>query len=478
MSSKERSTRYVVPGDKSITHRALFFGALSGRRTIIRNPSPAGDCRSTLGLLRRLGYHITEGPDFWEIDPSGRREHPARLTLDCGNSGTTARLAAGFLTGERGEFTLVGDESLSRRPMERVAAPLRRLGRNVSTSDGAFPVSVIADEGNDRTGERKEEERKNEEKGRDEERSREGWDERTNGAEENKRDEGGRGPNGDESEVIAVGSAQVHAALVLAAARSSEGVLLRRTKPMRDHTHRMCPLFGIRIERRGEEEFIRPFRSVQTGEPPVEIVVPGDFSSAAFLVAAALIVPDSDILIEQVGLNPTRIAFLEAVRVMGGNVEWNVDGKEREDREPTGTIRVRYTPVLEGVYLHDEAPASPSVSMMMDELPLLALLASQATGETVVRGAAELRVKESDRIAATAALLRSIGIIIEELEDGFVVFGPQIVKGGASVDHRGDHRLAMLAGVAGLIAREPVHVPEPEIAAVSWPGFWELKMFA
>lgn len=426
----------TVPGDKSITHRALFFGALHAGRTEIVNPSPALDPRSTLELIRSLGYHVVEHHGTWGLDGTRRSSHAGRLVLDCGNSGTTARLAAGFLTGEKGQFVLTGDESLSRRPMERIVRPLRRLGFDITSINGSLPVTVIAHQGKSIE-------------------------------EEEINDHGGEAGGG----VIDVASAQVHTALVLAAARSSEGILLRRTKPMRDHTLRIARLFGIAIEQRGDAEFVHPIDRVLLSdrEHTVTIDVPGDVSSAAFMVAAALIVPGSDLTIENVGLNPTRIAFLETVRAMGGRVEWNVTD---DSYEPHGTIHIRHSPDLHGIVVDDEG-AFP-VALMMDELPLLALLGALAQGETIVRGAGELRVKESDRIAATVSLLGAIGIVAEELPDGFRVAGGQSVAGGAEVNHHGDHRLAMLAGVAGTVAESSVTIRGPGVADVSWPGVWEV----
>lgn len=420
------SGRMSVPSDKSITHRALFFGALSGRTVVVRNPLPSLDCTATRNLLETLGYRIDEsGPDLI-IDPHHRYDLPASdapYGIDCGNSGTTARLASGFLTGEAGMFRLVGDASLSKRPMERVAEPLRRIGGNVTTTDGAFPVEIV----------------------------------------------GGGSVVGNPDDPIEVRSAQVHAALTLAGLRSERGVLLRRTRPMRDHTLRICAALGMTIESDGETDRVIPLREDSlhlTAPDSVQLVVPGDPSSAAFLVAAALLVPGSDITIEGLGLNPTRIAFFRLLKEMGADIDWRI---ERDDWEPLGSMRVRYTQDLSGMDLNDASDAA--VEEMMDELPLVGLIGSQADGTTTIRGAAELRVKESDRIAATASLLRSLGIQVEEYQDGFSVLGSQPMVGGVRIDHHGDHRLAMLAAVAGLIADRPVEIPNIEVAEVSWPGF-------
>lgn len=408
--------------DKSITHRALFFGALNHGRTIIRNPSPAADCRSTLELLRTLGYVIEEGDRCWEIDGAARAPHAVALILDCGNSGTTARLAAGFLSGENGAFTLIGDGSLMRRPMLRVAAPLESLGAMISTTDGTLPITILT--GRPLSG-------------------------------------------GDPDAPLNVASAQVHAALLLAMLRSERGGSLRRVRPMRDHTLRMARLFGADVASDSDAglpvDHVRP----ASIDRDLELTVPGDISSAAFMIAAAMLVPGSAIRLSDVGLNPTRTALLDALAAMGGRLRWEI---ERDEYEPIGRIDVEYSPDLRGIALGEDGPIS--VAEMIDELPLLALIAARAHGATTVRGAAELRVKESDRIAATARVLRSLGLAIDEHEDGFTVEGPQRVTGGVMIDHHGDHRLCMLAAVAGLIAERSVEIAAPEIAAVSYPEFW------
>lgn len=416
------STSLAVDPDKSITHRALFFGALNHGVTTIRRPSPAADPRSTLNLLRALGYEIDEDAALWRIHGSFRPEEHDRLLLDCGNSGTTARLAAGFLTGERGRFVLSGDESLARRPMDRVAAPLRRLGADVETSDGRMPVTIV----------------------------------------------GNGSVPGLAHEELAVTSAQVHGALVLAALRSEQGAIIRREKPMRDHTLRIARRFGVQVHEI-EEHGVRVDHIPPSWiDSSVAVSVPGDISSAAFLIAAALLVPGSRLRIQDVGLNPTRTAFLACLRDMEANVQWKV---LQDDFEPVGRIDAEYSPDMRGIEIGGEHP-DISVAEMMDELPLLALVASQAHGPTRITGAAELRVKESDRLAATRRVLASLGIAMTELEDGFEIGGPQKIAGGTTVDHHGDHRLCMMAAVAGLAAAGPVTIPGPDAALVSYPDFW------
>lgn len=418
-----RGTITVGP-DKSITHRALFFGALNHGATIIRNPSQGDDPIATLGVLRALGHGVSQAPGEWRIGGAHQPGEMGALSLDCANSGTTARLAAGLLTGEHGTFTLLGDASLVRRPMERVAAPLRMLGARIETSDGHMPVTV----------------------------------------------HGGGGIRGEHQHPIAVSSAQVHAALVLAGIRSERGAMIRREKPMRDHTLRMARRFGVTLQEFQEDgapvDYIHPANWI---ESDLAIDVPGDFSSAAFMLAAALIVPGSSVRIEKVGLNPTRIALLHALAAMNARLRWEAT---EGDYEPVGWIEAEYSPQMQGIALGGPDGEAIAVAEMIDELPLLALLASQAQGRTVVHDAWELRVKESDRIAATAALLGALGLKMMELEDGFVVSGPQPIAGGAEADHHGDHRLCMIAAVAALAAGAPVRIPHPEVAGVSYPEFW------
>ena len=426
--------RFRVPGDKSITHRALLFAAMRKGKTRIHSPSTAGDCLNTFGLIRAVGYDCREEGGGWVVDGGVRSSLPEEIEIDCGNSGTTARLGTGFLTGERGRFRLTGDASLRRRPMERVAGPLRRLGGLIETTDGYLPLTVIAE----------------------------------------KQLNGLCGKKGEGDEFIETTSAQVHGALVLAGLRSATGVRLRRTKEMRDHTLRMAAKFGWEIKTVGDVDTVSPLAKWKDGEgrreEEIEFHIPGDLSSAAFLVTAALTLPGSDILIEDVGLNPTRIGFLGCVRAMGGDVIWE-SLLSADEWEPRGTIGVRYSPGLRGIDISDESPITPS--SMIDELPLLAFLGSRSSGETTLRDAGELRLKESDRIAATVGMMRSLGVEIEELEDGFRISGPQEIRGGGVVEHRGDHRLAMLAGIAGLLAKAPIRIPEANVVDVSWPGFWD-----
>ena len=413
-----------VGGDKSITHRALFLAALNRGSTTIVGGSSGGDSLATLGLLRTIGCEIEIAGDTVRVAPTTRdASNRGRITVDCANSGTTARLAAGMLTGEFGEFELVGDLTLSRRPMDRVVHPLRRLGASLAANDGKLPLLVR-----------------------------------------------GSGAIAGSCDPIEAASAQVHASLILAALRSRRGAVLQRVSPMRDHTLRTLALFrGVPFEPSSGFDEIAPLDL----DRDVVVAVPGDPSSASFLVAAALLVDRSELIIEGVSLNPTRTAFFEALTAMGADIELDRVG---EEIEPRGRIRVRTAGELRAIELSTEEndQTLPSLTEMLDEVPLLALLASQAHGTTTLRGLRELRVKESDRIQGTVSVLASLGIVAKQLEEGISVTGPQAIRGGGIVRHHGDHRLALCAAVAALAASRAVMIPDAAVASVSFPEFWRL----
>ena len=418
---------FGVPGDKSISHRALFFATLRPD-ILIRNLAPGDDVIRTRRLIEAAGYRVEETDGGVRVVGAPERadalEHPVRI--DCGNSGTTARIGLGWLTGERGLWKVTGDESLRRRPMGRIIEPLERLGTIFRGGRSTLPVSVIADR---------------------------------------------RVIGGGE---VGVSSAQVHAGLLLAGLRSEEGVRLRRLGPMRDHTLRLVRKLSLPVESEGDLDIVHPVTDGPASRERIDpadltvLDIPGDISSASFLIAAALLQPDADITIRGVGLNPTRIAFLEAVQSMGGDISWESTG---EGWEPRGEVRVRGGAQLQGV---DFSADSIDVAGMADEVPLLALVAAHARGPSRIRDVGELRVKESDRISSTVAILNQLGLDVQERGDGFEISGGGRVRGGVDVDPAGDHRLAMLAGVAGTLATEPIRVFNPEIASVSWPGFWDL----
>ena len=405
-----------VPGDKSISHRALICAALASGRSRIRNILPSADVHSTAGVLRALGVAIPALGDDLRVDGPGLGALSAPGTaLDCGNSGTTARLMTGVLSGHAFESRLVGDASLSRRPMARVARPLEAMGARFAFDHGEHLPMVIT---------------------------------------------GGRLHSVDWTSATA--SAQVKSAILLAGLVARVPVSVTEPIRSRDHTERMLGALGVEIRSRGGEASLQPTSEL----PPFQIDVPADPSSAAFMAAVAAaggIAGGAPLSLTDVALNPTRLGFFRALREMGAEVNWEV---EREEcGEPVGTITVAPRELRAIRISGDDVPA------MIDELPLLACLATRADGETEIRGASELRVKESDRIAAVVANLRAVGADAEELPDGLRVRGPTLSLGG-SVRAHDDHRLAMAFGVLGAVSGRAIVIDDPQCVSVSYPGFW------
>ena len=405
-----------VPGDKSISHRALICAALASGRSRIRNILQSADVHSTAGVLRALGVAIPALGDDLRVDGPGLGALSAPGTaLDCGNSGTTARLMTGVLSGHAFESRLVGDASLSRRPMARVARPLEAMGARFTFDHGEHLPMVIT---------------------------------------------GGRLHSVDWTSTTA--SAQVKSAILLAGLVARVPVSVTEPIRSRDHTERMLGALGVEIRSRGGEASLQPTSEL----PPFQIDVPADPSSAAFMAAVAAaggIAGGAPLSLTDVALNPTRLGFFRALREMGAEVNWEV---EREEcGEPVGTITVAPRELRAIRISGDDVPA------MIDELPLLACLATRADGETEIRGASELRVKESDRIAAVVANLRAVGADAEELPDGLRVRGPTPSLGG-SVRAHDDHRLAMAFGVLGAVSGRAIVIDDPQCVSVSYPGFW------
>jgi 3-phosphoshikimate 1-carboxyvinyltransferase len=398
----------VVPGDKSISHRALMLGSIAAGASRIANLAPGADVRSTLTCLQALGADIRR--ENGTIIVEGGSLIPSASILDAGNSGTTMRLLSGILAGQRFESTLSGDDSLRRRPMKRVAAPLREMGARVSTDDGHAPIRI----------------------------------------------EGGQ-LHGITFQPR-VPSAQVKSCVLLAALFAKGDTRVNESVKTRDHTERMFRHAGIPIE-------VDDGAITVTGESrpsAMRIDVPGDFSSAAFLLAAGAI--GGDVTVHDVGVNPTRTAFLRVLERMGCDID--VTGESDRGGEPVADVTVRRGD-LRGVEIEEDEAAE-----MLDEMPLVALLGAVAKGETRVMGASELRVKESDRIAAVAQELLKLGARVRELPDGFVVEGTDAADlHGALCDSHGDHRIAMMLAVAGLIASGQTVIEGVECAQISYPGF-------
>ncbi len=406
-----------LPGDKSISHRALLVAAVADGDTTISGFGRSLDTEATVGALRALGVTIEE-PEADELVVRGAGLRGLRepgAPIDCGNSGTLLRLLTGLLAGHGGRFELTGDSSLRARPMERVAEPLRALGARVETTGGCAPVLV---EGGSLTGATLE---------------------------------------------PAVASAQVKSALLLAGLYARGSTTVVEPLTTRDHTELLLRAAGAAVVRRGARVTVRPVERLSLGA----VEVPGDLSGAAPFLAAASLLAGSELMLHGVGLNPTRTGFLDVLARMGARV--TVVHRRRVGAEPVGDLDVRPSELVAASVPPAEIP------LLVDELPLLALVAGMARGTTSVRGAGELRVKETDRLQAVVDALRPLGLHIEAREDGFRIRGvPTRPRGGSVVDARGDHRIVMLGAVAGLVSREGVQIEGDEAVAVSFPGFFDL----
>jgi 3-phosphoshikimate 1-carboxyvinyltransferase len=406
-----------VPGDKSISHRAALIGAVAEGETRIEGFGRAADTESTLAAVRALGVEVVDDDvDVVRVRGAGLRGlREPEGPIDAGNSGTLIRLLAGLLAGQDGTFTLTGDESLRARPMERVAEPLRQMGAGVETTDGRAPLTV------------------------------------TGGSLTSLRY---RPP---------MPSAQVKSAVLLAGLYAGGGeTTVEEARPTRDHTELLLAEAGVRVTRRGNRISVAPPPRLELGT----VQVPGDFSSAAPFVVAATLLAGSNLYIHDVGVNPTRTGLLDVLERMGAHIA--VFNRRRLGGEPVADLEVRSAPLTATEVAPGEVPR------MIDELPLFALAAASARGESVVRGAGELRHKETDRIETVKEALKALGVRVSSGHDVLGVRGvPSRPKGGG-VESHGDHRLAILGGVAGVVSREGVRVEGAEAAAVSFPGFFEL----
>ncbi|MCI0695637.1 3-phosphoshikimate 1-carboxyvinyltransferase [candidate division KSB1 bacterium] len=421
--------RLTVPGDKSISHRALMLGAIAEGETRIRGLAPGEDVRSTLSCLRQLGVSIQEQKGETVVQGCGVAglQKPAGL-LDAGNSGSTMRLLSGILATQPFTTTISGDASLCRRPMRRIIEPLTQMGATITAqANGCAPLTIC----------------------------------------------GGklRGIH----YTLPVASAQVKSCLLFAGLGAEGETVVEEPLPTRDHTERLLRKMGYDLQMANGKIRLMPDSSTSSAlvhsirgrlRPSIaSVFVPGDFSSAAFFLAAALLLPESELIIESVGLNPTRTAFLDFAKEMGAAIE--IANIKNESYEPVADLVVRHQP------LHGVNISGKRIPQLIDEIPILAILATQAEGETRIRDAKELRVKESDRIAALAYNLRAMGATVEELPDGLVITGPTRLH-GAEIDSYGDHRIAMAFAIAGLLADSPTTIRGAECADISFPGFFEI----
>jgi 3-phosphoshikimate 1-carboxyvinyltransferase len=400
------------PSDKSISHRAALIAAMGEGETRIDFYLDAADTRSTLGAVEALGARVEGTP------AGGLRVHGVGLrgarpaAIDAGNAGTLLRLLPGWLAGqERGRWTLDGDESIRRRPVDRIAVPLRRMGANLHAREDRLPPLEIE----------------------------------------------GTTLHAATYE-MPIASAQVKSCLLFAGLLAGGETRIVEPLPSRDHSERMLAAAGAPVERVGDAVVVRPIERLE----PEPISVPADISSAAFFIVAALLVEGSEVVLDEVNVNPTRTGLLTILARMGAEIER--EGESEEGGEPIARLRVRSAP------LRATEVGGAEIPLAIDELPLVALAACFAGGTTVIQDAEELRRKESDRIETVTAALRALGGKVEPTEDGMVIEGTGGLRGG-TIDSHGDHRIAMLGAVAGLASREGVEVQGMDAAAVSYPGF-------
>lgn len=403
-----------LPGDKSISHRAALFSALRPDSSTFTNFNFNQDCSATLACLEQMGIK-------WEKDKDTLRVHGREISrwkkpdaiLDAQNSGTTARLLSGILAHLDFKCELSGDESLKRRPMKRIIEPLIQMGARIETDSGNLPLRFLPV----------------------------------------KRLSAIR-------YVLPVASAQVKSCILLAGLFNHEQTEVIEFKPSRDHTERL-----LKLEMKQHSDGSRSYFSSLTKKiPDLSMEIPGDFSSAAFFMTAALILPGSKLEIESVSLNPSRTGFMDVLKEMGAILSIQ---KLQDEPEPSGNIQIQYSA------MKNISPAAAIIPNIIDEIPILTILATQASGRFELRNAKELRFKESDRIKLMVENLQNLGVDVQEFEDGFAFEGPCKLKGGM-IKTAGDHRIAMAFAIANLLTDNQIRIDNPDCVAVSFPSFWEL----
>jgi 3-phosphoshikimate 1-carboxyvinyltransferase len=408
----------AAPGVKGISQRAVLLGAVADGESEIRGFGRAADTETAIRVVRDLGTEVEdEGGETVRVRGAGLRGlREADGPLDCGNAGTVLRLVSGLLAGQEGRFVLTGDESLSRRPHERIAEPLREMGASVQTTNGGAPVVI----------------------------------------------EGGR--LRPIRYVLPVASAQVKSAVLLAGLYADGGATtVVEHVPSRDHSERLLRELGVGVTRRGADVSVQPVERLA----PFQVEIAGDFSAAAPFIVAATLLYGSELLVEGVNVNPLRTGLLDVLGRMGANIA--VFNRRTVSGEPVADLEVRPAELVATVVRRREVPR------LIDELPLFALAAGMARGESVVWGARELRAKETDRIETVTNALKALGVRIAARDDGFGVRGvPTRPKGGGVVRADGDHRIAMLGAIGGLVSREGARLEGAESVAVSFPGFFDL----
>ncbi len=403
----------TIPSDKSISHRAVMFASLAKGTSVIENFSRGADCMSTLEVCKNLGIKAEFKDEKTLIITSSDEFIVPTSDLYCGNSGTTMRLMSGILAGQKFNSVLTGDESLSKRPMKRVIEPLTLMGAEILSNEGKSPLQIH-----------------------------------------------GKNLQGIDYD-SKLASAQVKSCVLLAGLQASGKTSFTEPYVSRNHTERMLEFLGAKILCENSKTIIE--KSELT---PKTITIAGDISSAAFFIVAGLIVPDSEIILKNVGLNTTRTGIIEVVQKMGADIE--ILDKKLVSNEEVGDIRVKYSQ-LKGCMIEGEI-----IPRLIDELPVIAVLATQAEGTTIIKDAEDLRNKESDRIKAIVTELKKLGANIEETPDGFIVHGKTKLKGGVEVETYHDHRLAMSLYVAGMVCQNPVIINGFEWVNISFPEFEKL----
>jgi 3-phosphoshikimate 1-carboxyvinyltransferase len=409
----------AVPGVKGLSQRAVLLGAVAEGESIIRNFGRAGDTESAISAVRALGVEVIED-DIETIRVRGVGLRGLRASdgpVDCGNAGTLMRLLAGLAAGQEHDITLTGDESLRSRPMDRIAIPLRKLGVEVDTNDGRPPITI----------------------------------------------HGGASLR-PISYQLPVASAQVKSCVLLAGLYAQDGptVVIEHGAPTRDHTERMLKAMGARVVWSPRQASVWPVERLD----PLDVELPGDFSSAAPLIVAATLLAGSELRIHGVNLNPTRTGLLDVLERMGARI--TVFNRRMLAGEPAGDLEIRSAELTATSIKAAEVPG------LVDELPVFALAAGMARGESVVSGAEELRAKETDRIETVTTSLKALGVRISARADGFAVRGVPTRPTGGGMTSAGDHRLAMLGAITGLVSREGVEIEDAESASISFPGFYDL----
>ena len=404
----------TIPSDKSVSHRAIMFSSIAEGECVIKNFSEGKDCHSTLNLFKNLGVEITFLDNRTLKVISNGKLTPPSIDLDCGNSGTTVRLCSGILAGQNFNSKLIGDESLSKRPMKRVIEPLSLMGAEIISNYDKIPLTIKGHE--------------------------------LHGIEYKSK----------------IASAQVKSCILLAGLNAEGQTIFEEPYLSRNHTEKLFLYLDADIETKDNVVKINPSK-LQAKD--IEVV--GDISSAAFFIVAALIVEDSDIIIRNVGLNPTRTGIIDVVKKMGGNIE--ILNPRLQSGEEVADLRVQYTENLKATSICGE-----DIPRLIDEIPIIVVLASQCEGSTVIKDAGDLRNKESDRISCLCDELKKIGFDIEELSDGLIINGKTKIKGGNELECYHDHRLAMSFYVAGLIAKNEILINGFEWTNISFPEFEKL----